>query len=231
VRENNKAKRNFEEKLANNIKNDCKSFFAYVNSKQRTKIVIDPLKDQHGEVITDNKIAADVMNNYFASVFTIEDTNSIPEPVKIFKSTSELDKLKDIKIEEHVVRQKLDALKVGKSPGPDDIHAKLLYELRNELVSPLTKIFNLSIKTGLVPQDWKDANVSPLFKKGSKNKPENYRPVSLTSIVGKLLEIIIKEYMVEHLNKFNLIQHSQHGFTKGKSCLTNLLEFFDTVTK
>jgi len=69
VRENIKAKRRFEEKLANNIKNDNKSFFAYVRSKQRTKVTVGPLKDQHGEIITDNKIAADVMNNYFASVF------------------------------------------------------------------------------------------------------------------------------------------------------------------
>ena len=92
-------------------------------------------------------------------------------------------------------------------------------------------MFNLSIKTGIVPQDWKDANVAPLFKKGSKNKPENYRPVSLTSIVGKILESIIKDHIVEHLNKYSLIKSSQHGFTKGKSCLTNLLEFFETVTK
>jgi len=99
------------------------------------------------------------------------------------------------------------------------------------LASPLTKIFNMSINTGIVPQDWKDANVSPLFKKGSRNKPENYRPVSLTSIVGKMLESIIKDHIVDYLNKFNLIRNSQHGFTKGRSCLTNLLDFFEIVTK
>ena len=65
----------------------------------------------------------------------------------------------------------MENLKVNKSPGPDDIHAKLLSELRNELVSPLTTMFNLSIKTGIVPQDWKDASVAPLLKKDSKNKP------------------------------------------------------------
>jgi len=191
---------------------------------------VGPLKNELGEIITDNKIAADVMNKYFASVFTVEDLTNIPEPVQIFKSTSESDKLKEIEIKEDDVIKKLENLKV-KSPVPDDIHAKLLYELRNELVSPLTTMFNLSIKTGIVPQDWKDANVTPLFKKGSKNKPENYRPVSLTSIVGKILESIIKDHIVEHLNKYSLIKSSQHGFTKGKSCLTNLLEFFETVTK
>jgi len=215
----------------NNIKNDSKSFFAYVRSKQRTKVTVGPLKNQSGDIIADNKIAADVMNKYFASVFTVEDLNNIPETVKIFTSALESDQLKTFEITEEDVRKKLDSLKASKSPGPDDIHAKLLYELRNELVSPITKIFNLSLKTGIIPQDWKDANVSPLFKKGSKNKPENYRPVSLTSIVGKMLESIVKDHIVSHLHRFNLIKSSQHGFTKGKSCLTNLLEFFEDVTK
>jgi hypothetical protein len=57
--------------------------------------------------------------------------------------------------------------------------------------------------------------VSPLFKKGKIDKPENYRPVSLTSIIGKIFESIIKDSIVEHLDKYNLIRKSQHGFTKG----------------
>ena len=166
VRENNRAKHCFEERLAGNIKNDSKSFFAYVRSKQRTKVTVGPLKNQSGDVISDNKTAADVMNDYFASVFTVEDVNNIPEPVKIFNSTLEMDKLNHIEIYEQDVRNKLESLKINKSPGPDGIHAKLLYELRDELVILLTKFFNLSIKTGIVPQDWKDVNVSPLFKKG-----------------------------------------------------------------
>src|SRR3981081_1021742 len=84
--------------------------------------------------------------------------------------------------------------------------------------------------TGIVPQDWKDAIVSPLHKKGSKDKPENYRPVSLTSIVGKMLESIIKDHITEHLDRLHLIRSSQHGFTKGKSRLTNL-EVFEGVAK
>ena len=145
VRENNKAKRNFEERLANNIKNDSKSFYAYVRSKQRTKVTVGPLKNELGDIITDNKIAADVMNKYFASVFTVEDLTNIPEPVQIFKSTSESDKLKEIEIKEDNVTKKSENLKVNKSSGPDDIHAKLLYELGNELVSPLTTMFNLNL--------------------------------------------------------------------------------------
>ena len=106
----------------------------------------------------------------------------------------------------------------------------MLFELRHQLVSPLTKLFKLSLETGIVPQEWKEARVSPLFKKGKRDKPENYRPVSLTSIIGKIFESIIKDNLVEHLDKHSLIRNSQHGFTKGRSCLTNILSFMESVT-
>ena len=79
---------------------------------------------------------------------------------------------------------------------------------------------------GIVPSEWKEANITPLFKKGSRNKPENYRPVSLTSVVCKLLETLIRDHMVEFLVKHKLINTSQHGFIKARSCLTNLLCFW-----
>ena len=86
-------------------------------------------------------------------------------------------------------------------------------------------LFELSLQLGIVPQDWREANVAPLHKKGSREKPENYRPVSLISIVDKILESIIKDSIVSHLDRYNLIARSQHGFTRGRSCLTNLLDF------
>jgi hypothetical protein len=89
----------------------------------------------------------------------------------------------------------------------------------------------MSIPTGVIPQDWRDASVAPLHKKGSKNKSENYRPVSLTSIISKLLESIVKESLVKHLDKYSLLRYSQHGFISGKLCLLNLLDFFEVVTK
>ena len=72
--------------------------------------------------------------------------------------------------------------------------------------------------------------MSPLFKKGERDKTENYRPVSLTSIIGKIFESIIKDSLVEHLDRHRLIRNSQHGFTKSKSCLTNNLSCMESVT-
>ena len=82
----------------------------------------------------------------------------------------------------------------------------------------------------MVPREWKRANITPLFKKGSRTDPGNYRPVSLTSHVGKILEVILKEKLLHHLTLHSLINASQHGFLPKKSCLTNLLDFLEYVT-
>lgn len=229
VSENKRAKEVFEQKLADNIKNDNKSFYSYVNSKSRSNNKIGPLKDLTNNIINGNKETADFLNNYFSSVFTQENVNFIPECEKIFSGSSN-EIFSDLIIDENEILSRLNKINVGKSIGPDDIHGKLLYEIRQEISKPLAHLFTLSIAVGTVPQDWRDANVIPLFKKGSKSQAQNYRPVSLLSIVGKLLESILKEKLVEHMNRHNLIKDSQHGFTSGRSCLTNLLEFFDKVT-
>ena len=81
-----------------------------------------------------------------------------------------------------------------------------------------------------MPPDWKLANVAPIFKKGSKGCVGNYRPVSLTCVLSKMMESILRNAMVLHLNQFNLIRASQHGFTARKSCLTNILEYLEEPT-
>ena len=89
----------------------------------------------------------------------------------------------------------------------------------------------MSLQEGIVPFEWKEANIIPLLKKGSRNKSVNYRPVSLTSVICKLLESIIRDHMMDFLIKHKLINPSQHGFLKAKSCLTNLLCFLEEITK
>jgi len=91
-------------------------------------------------------------------------------------------------------------------------------------------LFKKSLKDTVIPNDWKQAIITPIFKKGNRNKADNYWPVSLTSIIGKTFEAIIRDAPVRHLEDNHLITDSQHGFRKGRSCLTNLLEFLDKVT-
>uniref|UniRef100_A0A670HPH4 Gypsy retrotransposon integrase-like protein 1 n=1 Tax=Podarcis muralis TaxID=64176 RepID=A0A670HPH4_PODMU len=116
------------------------------------------------------------------------------------------------------------------SPGPDELHPRVLKELADVISEPLAVIFENSWRTGEVPADWRRANVVPIFKKGKREDPNNYRPVSLTSIPGKILEQIIKQTVCEHLERNVVITNSQHGFLKNKSCQTNLISFFDRIT-
>ena len=128
------------------------------------------------------------------------------------------------------VKEQLGNLRVDKAPGPNHMQPRVFMEVAEQVSEMLTDIFNSSLESGQVLEDWRAANITPLFKKGSREELRNYRPVSLTSVVRKVLETLIRGQMRNHLNKYKLIKGSQHGFTKGSSCLTNLLEFYEAVS-
>ena len=123
-----------------------------------------------------------------------------------------------------MIAKKIKKMKDNKSPGVDGIPPKLLKEIVDQISTPLANLFNLSLEEGIVPSEWKEANITPLYKKGSRKKPENYRPVSLTSVVCKLLETLIRDHMVEFLIKHKLINTSQ--LPKSKVMSNQSLMFF-----
>ena len=230
TKESKRSKEKFETKLAQNIKHDTKSFFAYVRSKSRTKDKVAPLLDENGKLSTDDKINASLLNNFFSSVFTKENSDYMPAPKQMFHGKDE-EMLLAVDVEPQIIEKKLHKLKPNKAAGVDDIHSSMLKELAQQLSLPLSMIFKKSLDEGIVPQDWRLANVVPLYKKGDKSSPGNYRPVSLTSIVCKILESVMKDSIFEHLEQHNLIKGTQHGFLSGRSCLTNLLMYLEVVTK
>ncbi|KAK4806823.1 hypothetical protein QYF61_005619 [Mycteria americana] len=122
-------------------------------------------------------------------------------------------------------------LDTHKSMGPDGIHPRVLRELAKVLTKPLSILYQQSWLTGEVPVDWRLANVTPIYKKGWKEDPGNYRPVSLTSVPGKIMEQIILSAITRHVQDNQVIRPSQHGFMKGRSCWTNLISFYDKVTR
>ena len=167
---------------------------------------------------------------HFSSVFTREDTSSLPVPETKFNG-SEGERLEKLVVTPEVVASKINNMKEDKSPGVDGISPKILKETGEQISTPLAHVFNMSLQEGIVPLEWKEANIISLFKKGSRNKSVNYRPVSLTSVICKLLETIIRDHMMDFLIKHILINPSQHGFLKARSCLSNVLCFFEEITK
>jgi hypothetical protein len=223
------SKKNFEEKLAQNIKKDTKSFYAYARDRLRCRVSVGPLEDESGELHSDEAEQANILNRFFVSVFTEEGDDERPEPDVKFTGQPE-EKLCDVVINEEVVLKKLKNVNASKAPGADNISPALLAGAAEALAMPLSLLFQSSLDLGVVPEGWRVANVVPIFKKSAKSKAGNYRPVSLTSQVGKVFESILRDALNAHFDSFQLISDSQHGFSRGKSCLTNLLVYLEDVT-
>ena len=211
---------NFESRLAREVKENTKAFWRYVNSAKKTRSSIPNLKRTDGIFTSSDQQKADALNQQFASVFTTEDLSNLPqaEPLDLQHL------LENIDITEDKVKAKLLKLRPDKAPGPDQVHPYVLKTLADSLCKPLAQIFNLTLSSQSLPSFWKTGNITAIFKKGDKTLPQNYRPVQLTSIVSKQMESIITDSILQHLVLNNLEDLHQHGFTHGKSTVTNLIQ-------
>jgi hypothetical protein len=169
---------------------------------------------------------AEMLNNQFTLVFTTENTTNMPS-----KGNSPFKPMKDIKISEKGVKKELNRLNLCKATGPDKVPVRILKETANIITHILTKIYQQSINTGQIPEDWKNANIVPIFKKGDRSKPSNYRPVSLTSVASKILEHIIVSQIMDHLDNQHILNENQHGFRAKRSCESQLLMTTNDITK
>ena len=222
-----KAARDYERMIAGEAKDNPKAVFSYAKKKMKTKSGIADLIKSDNTMASSSKDKANVLNDFFSSVFTREDRSYIPD----FPRASYNVPIADMSITIEDVRKKLDALNPNKATGPDEIPPRLLKELAAVLAGPIAIIMNKSIQEGNLPSIWKKANVVPIFKKGKKNMSGNYRPVSLTSVTCKILEGLVRQKLVEHLTDNNLVTDYQHGFVSGRSCSTNLLAVLDAWTE
>ena len=184
--------------------------WSYIKSKKTDYCGIAPLQ-QNGTTYTDSKDKATILNNYFASIFVSEDR---PMPTLADNSYPNISPL--LINNEGVTALLLD-LKDHKASGPDKIPTTLLKRFAIEISPVLAMIFQASLHQSVIPIDWKLARVVPIFKKGERHNPGNYRPVSLTCICSKLLEHIIYFHIFSHLKKYDILCEQQHGFRAKRS--------------
>ena len=216
-------KKNYETSIIKRSRNNRKVFYTYVASKNRKNCSkrIGPLIDQLGRTVVEDQEVASLLNEYFATVFT----KKLIDNVKLDKMevNSEEGSLQNIIITDTEVLKAISEFKEHKSPGIDGITSTYALKTKEILAKPLGLLYNSSIDKNEIPKDWKKANISPIFKKGEKSNVENYRPVGLTAFYGKVLEKIIKSHIEIFFLETNFVKNSQHGFMKGRSCLSNLL--------
>ncbi|GAB0207550.1 mitochondrial enolase superfamily member 1 [Grus japonensis] len=220
-----KAKAHLELKLARDVKDNKKGFFKYINSKRKTRENVGPLLNEVGALVMEDTEKAELLNAFFASVLTAKAGPQESQTLEVGNKGLQKEDLP--LIEEDQVGEHLGKLDTHKSMGPDGMHPRVLRELADVIARPLSIIFERSWRTGEVPEDWRKGNVTPVFRKGKKEDPGNYRPVSLTSIPGKVMEQLILGVISKHVEEKKVIGSGQHGFTKGKRCLTSLIAFYD----
>ena len=166
------------------------------------------------------------MLSQFKSVFTLDSSKTLPNVENVIE-----DSITNLNINPVGVGKLLANIQPHKACGPDEIPNIVLKNCATQLAPGITVLFQKSLDTGELPKDWTDANITPVFKKGDRHAAENYRPVSLTSVLSKTLEHIVCSELHNHFEKNNVLTDVNHGFRKGFSCETQLLITSDELAK
>jgi hypothetical protein len=196
-----------------------KKFWTHVKSKSKSARI--PETVQYGSRFRNNSVdQANLFNEFFSDQFSEESDYGIG-------ISYENDQFSDFIIHSHDIFLILKALNPSKAMGPDGIHGKILKRCARSLAYPLSLLFNLSFSTGVIPPDWKLASVVPIHKKGDKSLVDNYRPISLTSLVMKVFERSIKSAL--YAKCVNLLDERQHGFLNHRSCTTQMIPFSNDI--
>ncbi len=231
-RDMRKLRKKFEKKLAQESKSNPKAIWRYINGQSKTRrgvseLHVDP-NDENSEITDSDGEKAEILAKFFSSVFTREPDGDIPSlPPVTATYPMEL-----LKLTRDAIEEQLKSLKVNKSPGPDNFSPYFLKHTATSLSIPLCIIFNFSLEVNKVPNDWKRAKISAIYKnKGSRKQAGNYRPVSLTSIICKTLEALVRDYVMSYMRRNKFFTSRQYGFLPGRSISLQLLEVLDKWTE
>ena len=224
-----------ESVIFSNDADKCKNkkLNTFIKHKRSDSSGVAPLKS-NGSTYTDPVQQATVLNQQFESVFSRPKTLSLKilSELELWfqgRNPKNVKGMPEITITSKGVEGLLKGLNPNKASGPGEISPRLLKELHHEIAPILTKIYKSSLSTGIVPNDWKAALVAPVYKKGPKYKPSNYRPISLTCIASKLIEHILVSSIMTHFDSNDLLNSFQHGFRSKHSCETQLVNFTQEI--
>ena len=223
-----KDRKSYEKTIARQCRLNPRAVRSYMKRCQAMRTKIPNLRKKDKQLTKSNHEIAETLSTQYYEVFTEENLESLPNiPEKPLKTAP----LKNFTICQGQVEKLLKELSPTKAAGIDNINPKVLKESATVISGPITHIFNLSVQSSCLPSKWLDAIVTPIYKKGPRSDPANYRPVSLTCILCKVLERIIVQAILQHLKDNQLLCKEQHGFVPGKSVTTNLLETLNAWTE
>ncbi len=188
---------------------------------------IPPLIKTDQTFATSDQEKANTLNDYFISISSVDDSEAVLPNITLKTNNT----LSNIHITEQEIRDVLSNLVTNKASGPDEISHRMLKETRMTISEPLQILFSRSLSSGNYPNIWKIANVMPVFKKGDSSMPSNYRPISLISCVGKVMERVIFKHIYNYLHTNNLIYKYQSGFLPGHSTVFQLIDIYNQICK
>ena len=215
----------YEAGLIDKWKENPKLFHSYIRSKKSGALSVGPLKLSNGEVSGDPKLMSECLASSFSSVYS----SNVPlfqEPHQVH--TSRITELHFSSVDVHTLLKGLDG---NSAMGPDHIHPLLLKNCASVLAYPMFVIFSRSLALGTVPNLWKQSTVVPIFKKGNRYVPLNYRPISLTPVSCKLMERLISRHIYEYLDEHSILSDHQFGFRSGRSTVDQLLLVYEEVSR
>ena len=201
-------------------------FFSYAKRFAKKKSTVGPLLNENSELVDDAKVMADLLQKQYSSVFS--DPNS--EKKKSPNINAEINTtISDIEITTENIIKAINEIAENSACGDEDIPAIILKKCKHTLSYPILLIWKESFQRGFIAKKFKTQIITPIHKKDSKAEPANYRPIALTSHIIKVFERIIKVQMIAHILANNILCKNQHGFWKGRSCLTQLLHHIDII--
>lgn len=215
-----------EEKIVQAVKKNPSFFFSYAKRASKVKSKVGPLFDKTGKLQSDPKTMADILQDQYTSVFSDPDSPSKKSPnLNIDCECS----LSDIQFNQEDIIKAIDEINENSACGEEDIPAIVLKKCKHILSYPIMHLWEESMRTGYIPKIYKRQIITPIHKKDSRAVPGNYRPISLTSHLIKIFERVIRNQLVKHLEDNHLICQNQHGFRKGRCCLTQLLAHINSI--